>query len=286
MVAWAAQSNPKEVSGFGWVDDTPRINRVFLNQRGSRSEGGVTYDAAEVLVYTVSNGLPAPNLQWHTHPGFNPYWSGTDLADQDNLLVQLASRKEGVFYVLVFDGGMEWNIRRFRWIDNGGTLWKAEGTITCCNTSFTPVPVPVYKATTYGKTDKNKKKRKMGKWNLLEPRAKKETQPLLLPSRTQPGAPRERYNKMQGGGKTYYICASRLEEQAYMGEWSEKRQDYRDLFDLFGAEYYRWDLLMNKINTEFPNSYYDIVDNPAQWLGLSEYFEYEKERLANKENEK
>lgn len=286
MIAWAAQSNPKETSGFGWVTEEGRINRVFLNQRGTRNAGGVTYDSAEMLIYAMNNNLPDANLQWHTHPGFDPYWSGTDLADQDKLLVQLVSHKEGTFYVLVFDGGMEWNIRRFRWLDYGKTLWKMEGTITCCKTSFTPVPRPVYKLAKYGKTDKNKAKKKKGKWNLLEPRDKKETQPLLLPSRT-PGQPKERYNKMKAGGRDYYICASRLEELTLMGKWSETRQDYRDLFDMFGVDYYRWDLLMVKINDEFPKSYFDIVDDPLHWPKLKEYFEYEKERQAKelKENE-
>ena len=117
------QKEPKdEINGFGHVDEAGLLDWASIVSVGT---AGAVMSSAEDMAWATVQCLGAtdevPNMQLHTHPAFDTFFSGTDVNDiirfvketRDNLDVEV-----GEMYFMVFN--LEsWLIRKVEWALKG-----------------------------------------------------------------------------------------------------------------------------------------------------------------------
>lgn len=98
---------PNESAGFGEIKDDS-VTWLWYDKNAVASSGGVDSSQGMALIAAAQSGHEI-NLQWHTHPSFDTYWSATDDSDQGDVMRSLlASGGKGFFTFLVY------NFRSFR----------------------------------------------------------------------------------------------------------------------------------------------------------------------------
>lgn len=118
FVEMLLQEHQIEIAGIfhlNEADDT--IDWFWRDQASKGSGGGVHSDDGQGIVAAMLAGVGIPNGQWHTHPGFGTFWSGTDLTDQGATVrdaMQIATT--GTTYFIVANA-LNWRIRKVSWVD-------------------------------------------------------------------------------------------------------------------------------------------------------------------------
>jgi len=124
-----------EISGFGWINpDTRVIDFVVVSSQGQSAfvatPPSETHWAMNQCYDAVKNGI---NMQWHTHPGFGAFFSGTDTDDiAKDIDGAVDTSESGDMYYIVIDHVSSWIVRRVIWDKddgirfNDGTLWMAD----------------------------------------------------------------------------------------------------------------------------------------------------------------
>jgi hypothetical protein len=80
--------HPAEIAGYMVVDENMRTQGNWL--LGEGSSAGVTVEANQkikVMLEIDKAGFDYPNVQWHTHYGFGPYFSAVDDSAQKQLVM-------------------------------------------------------------------------------------------------------------------------------------------------------------------------------------------------------
>ena len=119
----AVQKEPTdEINGFGHVDESGLLDWASIVSVGSSGAVESTpADMAWATVECLKSVNDVPNMQLHTHPGFDTFYSGTDVNDivtfvretRDSLDVE-----NGAMYFMVFNM-TSWLIRRVEWSKEG-----------------------------------------------------------------------------------------------------------------------------------------------------------------------
>lgn len=123
LQSWCWQYSPKECAGFGMVTKEDggndsiilTLDWVWVDTKAKMSAGGVETSTHELAMHCMENDIDIRkvNLQWHTHPTFSAYWSGTDTTDQVDLLEEIAiGRKNDEFVFIVFNRMNDFVVRR------------------------------------------------------------------------------------------------------------------------------------------------------------------------------
>ncbi len=119
----AVQKEPTdEINGFGHVDESGLLDWASIVSVGSSGAVESTpADMAWATVQCLGAVKDVPNMQLHTHPGFDTFYSGTDVNDivqfvketRDSLDVE-----NGAMYFMVFNM-TSWLVRRVEWSKEG-----------------------------------------------------------------------------------------------------------------------------------------------------------------------
>lgn len=292
IVAWTADSRPSETSGWGWVEDGVLVD-VYRNKFATEVGGGVTWSMAEIMAECDMRGKAFCNFQWHSHPGFMAFFSGTDDKSNDLLLNDLfAAFESGEFYIAVEDGGMEGLVRKYMWQRWGEDVQHEDGCFELLGVPLEPRKQMWYGGAWSGAGNKEKTKAddQLGQlfsgellplespwttredgWNILTPREEAVLDHNMFFD-TPPGS------EVDG----VYLFYSSQEERAYMGDWSDNREDYFRLFEIFKVQPYNWEELFDAVEEEFPDQYYLIVSDPQiGWEMLAKYFKKQEEEFVD-----
>jgi hypothetical protein len=146
MTSWGWHYAPNECAGFFRVSErvltegkpaVPYIDWAWVDRDAKMTAGHVESSTEGLTKFCREEkfDMMTVNGQWHTHPQFSTYWSGTDSNDQQNLIAELCAAKArwGTdFYFIVFNMG-EWLIRRITIGDDGKVASWSEGNIILNN---------------------------------------------------------------------------------------------------------------------------------------------------------
>jgi len=108
-----------EIAGVGFIDENEEIVWAMASDIDSSSVGHVSSDSSLAIVEALQAGYGVPNLQWHTHPQMDAYFSGTDIRDQMVFIkgAMLANPDGGEHTFLVISE-LTWFISKIVWKDS------------------------------------------------------------------------------------------------------------------------------------------------------------------------
>lgn len=231
------EEHSTEIGGFAyWNPETNTIDWIHRDRlgegQGSTWNGGTAHGMMACLMERGQNA----NVQWHSHPHFGCFFSPTDMQNQMELVERSMIAPTGFIIFVVVDG-LEWKVARISWQDYVLTGIE-EGYVHIGDQPLSYHRPPIKYSgsyTTYSKTGDKK--------NVYYEKERKNSKGETL-TRVQ---------------------------AMYMGMWSADEEDYDLLFDMFGVERFNWLALYRRIDDEFPNSYYEIVDIPGCWQAVDIY---------------
>lgn len=123
MLRWLSYNSPKECAGFAEVINE-RVTWAWWDKEARMTGGSVDSSQGRGLVAALMSGKTV-NLQWHTHPSLEAYWSSTDVRDQHKLIGELIDEKTGSpfgeYFVIVFNSE-NFVVRKFVWENHQVTL--------------------------------------------------------------------------------------------------------------------------------------------------------------------
>lgn len=129
ITGWSTQSAPNETAGHGILVDGVVVwaCRASID---TASSGFVKSGSSESVIAALQAGYDADaiNMQWHTHPSFGAFHSGTDIDNEMRIVQPLAKQKpHGSFYFIVASA-YDWCVRKYIWYDHV-LLGYQEGTV-------------------------------------------------------------------------------------------------------------------------------------------------------------
>ena len=265
-----------EIAGVAvWDEPTNEIVWTGMDKDAEKLPGHVSSSSGELIVEALLAGHDVPNVQWHTHPGFSAYFSGEDTNDQ-RLTVEAAMKVNptGYHIFIVFDR-LTWRVVRIDWKDekivskrNGYA--HAHGVKLHFDKGF-------YSGWSFGQLAKS-----------VDNESNGVVKNLPLQGYTSLGkssfvrgengvytpVPYELEDLSYGDNLplSYMIDDDDAEEDyflskgRYVGNWSDKDEDYADLFDRIGSPFGDWPQLYDDIVKVYgTNSYRSIVEHQAGW---------------------
>lgn len=251
-----------EIAGFGRIDND-ELRWIYYDQESIEhsSSGAVKSDSANAMFACEEKLGVLPNLQWHTHPGFGAFASGTDRDDQGKDILRRRSRKEsGHTYYMIADA-LKWVGYRVNWNPDGVTKHKIKFVYRDKVLHY-PGSRPVVKSPAIS----TMKKPSNGKGKINNPLLDRtnyddwhpDYEQYLLPAFAPVGPPDIEDEDV----KTFW-----------MGEWSNTPEDYDSLFDIFKVKRGDFLELEARVTMEFGERAYDvIIEDPDMWGSLTDYF--------------
>lgn len=256
MTAFLLQEHRIEIAGiFHWHEATNTIDWAWRDMASDGSGGHVKSDSGQGVLACVLAGHGAPNGQWHTHPGFGTFWSGTDLTDQGRVVQKGMKINQTGYTLFMVCSGLNWFCRVVRWQegkvvlcqDGHAVRWDGLA-LNFADHRYDPKPVVAKPGSLYpiaggahyvgggwsnGYDDD---------WSYYDYRGndRQPALPIALPAIKQDDA----------------------------SIWALPGTDYRPLFDRFGVPYEHWNKLEKVIDSEYQGMFVEVMAHPDWWADL------------------
>lgn len=273
MTTFLLEETMVEIAGlFHYNPKTNQITWFYRDYDSQGSGGGVHSDSGPGLVAALLAGVGVPAGQWHTHPGFGTYWSGTDLTDQGRVVRNAMKMKPSGEVQFIVANALNWRCRRVVWQD-GRVVSRQDGHVLRWDgLKLNFHETPRWEDMTAGE--------KAAKLAADEERRKQGVAGYAYYGRgyaewgddvwdDYPYSPRNGVVRDSGNGPVALLPAvhtRRVGQDAVV--WAMPGADYTPLFERFGVAEGEWDLLETEIERAYQGHFITIMKSPDIWADL------------------